>query len=73
VPERSLEIWIERTGCRGLVGLLVRPGYLPYGVGGWTALAEVVAEDLSDGFREKKAIKEAQQVYLKSVKKNSIV
>jgi hypothetical protein len=36
-----------------LVGLLVRAEYLPYGVSGWTALAEVVAEDLSDGFRKK--------------------
>ena len=29
-----------------LVGLLVRAEYLPFGVSGWTALAEVVAEDL---------------------------
>ena len=36
------------------------------------SLAEVVAEDLSDGFR-KKAIKEAQQVYLRSVKKHAMV
>ena len=36
-----------------LVGLLVRAEYLPYGVSGWTALAEAVAEDLSDGFRKK--------------------
>ena len=43
VPERSLQVRIERTGCRGLVGLLVRAEYLPYGVSGLTALAEVVA------------------------------
>ena len=36
-----------------LAGLLVRPEYLPYGVAGWTALAEVVAEDLSDEFQKK--------------------
>jgi hypothetical protein len=36
-----------------LVSLLVRAEYVPYGVSGWTALAEVVAEDQSDGFRKK--------------------
>ena len=47
-----------------MVGLLVRAEYLPYGVRGWTALAEVVAEDQSAGFRKKEAIKKAQQVCL---------
>ena len=51
--ERSLQVRIERIGYR-VVGLLVRAEYLPYGVSGWTALAEVVAEDLSDGFRKKR-------------------
>ena len=37
MPERSLQVRIERTGCRGLVGLLVRAEYLPYGVSVWTA------------------------------------
>ena len=55
-----------------MVGLLVRAEYLPYGVRGWTALAEVAAEDQSAGFRKKEAIKEAQQVCLKSVKKHAI-
>ena len=34
----------DRTNkMQRLVGLLVRAEYLPYGVSGWTALAEVVA------------------------------
>jgi len=60
----------DRTNrMQRLVGLLVRfchTGRRP------ESLAEVVAEDLSDGFR-KKAIKEAQQVYLRSVKKHAMV
>ena len=52
MPERSLQVRIERTGCRGLVGLLVRAEYLPYGVSGWTALAEAVADTLSSLARE---------------------
>jgi hypothetical protein len=50
VPE-AISASPDRTNrIQRLVGLLVRAEYLPYGVSGWTALAEVVAEDLSDGF-----------------------